>query len=89
VPMQGSALQAKLEKNIFSGLKKEFASVAAPHGFDGDAAKFWEKLSKAIAPIAVDIVEHIQQNAQVLPGIPLIGGAIPGPGATTGPGKIS
>lgn len=88
MPMNDAALKAKLEKTIYKGLKKEFAAGAAPHGFASDAEDFWEKLSKAIAPIAADIVKHVQDNATVLPGIPLIGGAIPGPGATSGPGKI-
>ena len=46
----------------------------------------------AAQAIAGAITDWLEQDAlpvmQVLPGIPVVAGAIPGPGATTGPGTI-
>lgn len=70
---------------IYNGLKREFsADVAQASGFSGIADEVWMKLANAISDAAMDIVQDIHNDAQVVPGIP-----IGGPFSTTiGPGKI-
>jgi hypothetical protein len=87
MPLVGPALKSKFKSTIMSGLKREFAGTGDPP-FDPS----WEKIAAAVADIASDIVDALHNDAQVAPGIPVVGagGGIPGPmsGATTAPGKI-
>lgn len=88
MPLVGPALKSKFKATIKAGLQREFAGTADGPPFDPS----WEKIASAIADIASDIVDALHNDAQVAPGIPVVGagGGIPGPmsGATTAPGKI-
>lgn len=82
--LSSSGMKSKFKKRIYNGLKREFSGAAAKGaGFPDVADEFWEKLASAVADIAEDLVDELQSNAQVAPGIPL------GPGVTGGPGKIT
>lgn len=93
MPMMPSALQQKMEMTIFNGLKAQFGSAASKgDGYSAVAEEQWRKMAKAIAPIAMDIVMEIVQNATVLPSQSVVGvgGGVPGPvsAMTVTPGKI-
>lgn len=79
MPLVAAALQKKMEATIKSALEKEHGKEADPESH--------AKTAKAVSQIAKDIVEAITTQAEVAPGIPLANGF--GPGATTGPGKIT
>jgi len=94
MPMNPSALKAKMKQTIYNGLKAQFSSTAAKGtGFTGVADEQWQKVAEAISGIAADIVMEITMNAQVMPGIQVVGvgGGVPGPvqGSTVAPGKIT
>jgi hypothetical protein len=93
MPLIAPIMKTKFKKTIYNGLKKNFSDAASKgDGFPKVADEFWEKLADAISEIAADIVEEITTNAQVAPGISVVGagGGVPGPmaGATVSPGKI-
>lgn len=70
-----------MKQRIYNGLKREFAAeVAKGEGFPPVADGFWMKLADAISDAALDIVNDIQTDAQVQPGIPTTTGATVGPG---------
>jgi hypothetical protein len=82
--LQSSAIKAKFKQRIYNGLKREFSgAVAKGSGFPPIADGVWMQLADAISDIAMDLVEEIRSNAEVLPGIPTP------TGATTGKGKIT
>lgn len=94
MPMNPSALKSKMKQTIYNGLKSQFSSAASKgDGFSSVADEQWQKMAEAISGIAADIVMEITMNAQVMPGIQVVGvgGGVPGPvqGSTAGPGKIS
>jgi hypothetical protein len=93
MPLVGVAIKSKFKDTIYSGLKREFsAAVSQGQGYPPVADEFWLKLASAISDIAMDLVDEMHSNAQVLPGQQVVGvgGGIPGPvtGATVSPGKI-
>jgi hypothetical protein len=87
-------MKARFQATIAAGLRRVYAQeVAQGKGYPPIAEEQWAKLADAISDIAIDIVNEIQQNAQVVPGqavlIPTT--SVPGtpsPGATVTPGKI-
>ena len=82
--MSQSELKDLYKQRIYAGLQREFGEVAGVPGYGGTANEMWMKLASAIADIAMDTVNHIQQQAVVQEGIPI--GA---PNTTTvGPGRI-
>ena len=88
MPMQPSALKAKMKETIYNGLKSQFGSDAGKaDGYDPVADANWNKMAEAISAIAADIITEITTNAQVNPGIPTAGG--PAAQATVAPGTIS
>lgn len=88
MPMQPAALKSKMKETIYNGLKKQFNSdVAKGINYPPEAEAMWQKLAEAISDVAADIIMEIQQNAEVLPGIPTVGG--PAAQVTVAPGKIN
>lgn len=90
MPLVAEKLKSKLKETIEKNLKEQFAEDAK----DNDKAKvMWEKMAAAISHIATDIVDALQQDAEVAPGIQvLINPGIPTAGSpsaqvTTGPGS--
>lgn len=93
MPLVGAEMKSKFKSTIHDGLKRVFSSaVSAGDGYPPIADAQWELLADAISDIAMDIVNEIQQNAEVVPGQQVVGvgGGVPGPvtGATVSPGKI-
>ena len=93
MPLVPSAMKAKFQKRIHDGLKREFGSaISKGASYPPVADEFWTKLANAISDIAMDVVDEMTQNAQVLPGQAVVGagGGVPGPmsGTTVSPGKI-
>lgn len=94
--MSESELKAKYTETIYNGLKREFPMVTSVPGYSGTADDMWHRLARAIADIAMDTVQHIQQKADVIPGIqvatktaPCIPGvSVPTTGQTVSNGKI-
>jgi hypothetical protein len=88
----GSEMKSKFQSRIHSGLARVFGSdVAAGQGYPGIADPFWAKMADAISDIAMDVVNEIQQNAEVVPGQQVTGvDSVSGPvtAATASPGKI-
>jgi hypothetical protein len=87
----GPEMKAKLESRIHEGLKRVFSSeVSGGTGYSAVADAQWAKMADAISDIALDIVNEIQQNAEVVPGIAVAttGSASAQAGATVAPGKI-
>lgn len=77
-------MKSKFQDRIHTGLTRVFGSdAAAGTGYPGIADPFWAKLADAISDIAMDVVNEIQQNAEVVPGQSTSDGA-----TTTSPGKI-
>lgn len=64
-----ASLRQKYVKSIYNGLKREFGEVQSVPGYGPVADSYWHKLAEAIADIAFDIVDDIQQKAEVQPGI--------------------
>lgn len=99
MPLVAEKLKSKLKETIEKNLKDQFAKEAK----DNDkAAEMWTKMAEAISHIANDIVDALQQDAEVAPGIqvvinpgiPTAGSPAaqttvgPGQGTTTATGKI-
>jgi hypothetical protein len=81
--MNKSQLRELYVQRIYAGLQREFSEVQAVAGYGGTANDMWMRLARAIADIAMDTVDHIQSQAEVLPGIPST------PTKTVGTGKIN
>lgn len=81
--MNREQLKALYTQRIYAGLQREFGEVQAVPGYGGISSDMWMRLSRAIADIAIDTVDHIQKEAIVLPGIPST------PTKTVGTGKIT
>ena len=95
MPLESSAIKSKFQSRIHAGLQREFGNaVAEGKNYPGVADEFWVKLANAISDIAMDLVDEIHNNAQVVPGQQVtgtaVGAAVSGPvtGATASPGKI-
>ena len=81
--LSSSKLKREMQQRIANGLARVFSSaVAQASGYPPIAASAWNELADAISDIAIDIVNDIQNDAEVLPGI-----STP-TGPTNGPGKI-
>lgn len=91
MPLVGPAIKSKFQTTIHNGLKREFSAAAAKgQNYPPIADEFWTKLANAISDIAMDIVEEIQSNAQVVPGqqVTTQGSPTNHTGSTVSPGKI-
>lgn len=93
MPLVAPAMQAKFKKRIFDGLKAKMSSATSKgDSYSAVSEEFLEKIADAVSGIAIDLVEELTTNAQVLPGQQIVGvgGGVPGPvqGATVSPGKI-
>lgn len=85
------SIKAKFKDTIYSGLKREFsAAIARGENYPPIADEFWLKLANAISDIAMDIVDEIHSNAQVVPGqqVATTGSPSAHTGTTVSPGKI-
>lgn len=92
MPLQGPEMKQKFQTRIHSGLARVFGSdAAAGAGYPAIADPFWTKLADAISDIAMDVVNEIQQNAEVMPGQAVVtaGGPSSQAGTTVSPGKIT
>lgn len=68
--LQANEMKARLQSRIAAGLQRVFeAEISQGSGYTPIAQDQWNRLADAISDIAIDIVNEIQQNAQVLPGI--------------------
>ena len=91
MPLVPTAIKAKFKDRIFQGLKREFSPEASKAGgYQPLAEDMLLRLANAISDIAIDLVEEIKTNAQVVPGQAVAGSSPSGPvvGATSAPGKI-
>lgn len=93
--LDGAAIKAKFRNTIHNGLRRVM-SEAIGKGVDYPpvADPFWDKLADAISDIAMDLVDEIHSNAEVVPGQQVTGKAsnasTEGPvvAETASPGKI-
>jgi hypothetical protein len=99
MPLVAAKLKGKLKETIEKNLKDQFAKDSKDNE---KAQEMWTKMAEAISHIATDIVQALQQDAEIAPGIPItVNPGIPtagspaaqttvgpGTGATTSTGKI-
>lgn len=83
MPMVPALVKKMVEAKVLAALQQEFADVQSS---DPGVVQSWQKQAKIAAVIAETLVEVIQTQAEVAPGVPVATSG--GPGATTGPGKI-
>jgi len=90
MPLIANAMKAKFKKSIEDGLARNFQQVSSTAEYGGVSKEMWSKIADAISDIALDIVEEITTNAQVVPGIAVAttGGPAAQTGATIAPGSI-
>lgn len=83
-------LKAKMKQSIEAGMARNFGGVAGTASYGGVSKEQWQKIADAISDIALDVVDAIQKEAEVAPGIPVTtaGGPSNQAGATVAPGKI-
>lgn len=84
-------LKAKMKQSIKAGLARNFGAVSGTPGYAPVSSDYWDKLADAISDIAIDVVDALQKDAEVVAGIPVAtaGGPSNQAGTTTAPGKIS
>lgn len=94
MPLVAPEMKARFQSRIHAGLARVFSpDVAQGKGYPPIADPFWAKLADAISDIAMDVVDEIHQNADVVPGQQVLIPATNAPGApsagqTISPGKI-
>lgn len=91
MPLVAPAIKAKFTATIHAGLQREFSpAIAKGQNYPPLADEFWLHLANAISDIAMDIVDEIHNNAQVVPGQQVVTSGSPTnhTGATASPGKI-
>lgn len=94
MPLVAPEMKAKFQSRIHAGLARVFTpDVSEGTGYPPIADPFWEKLADAISDIAMDIVNEIHENAQVVPGQDVLIPATSQPGSPSSgnvisPGKI-
>lgn len=84
-------MKALMQARIHAGLSRVLTpTVSDGKNYPPIADEFWAKLADAISDIAMDIVNEIHQNAQVVPGqqVTTNGGPTTQSGQTISPGKI-
>jgi hypothetical protein len=76
-----------VEAKVLAAYQREFGDLQANNP---EAIQSWQKQAKIAAEIAGVIIEAIQTQAEVAPGIPVTtaGSAAAQTGATVAPGKI-
>lgn len=89
MPLVAAKMKKDLETAILAGLMREHKDDIKANPKAADAHK---KMAAALSDIANVIVLALLTEAQIAPGIPVVGagGGVPGPmsGVTTAPGKI-
>ena len=91
MPLEANAMKAKFKDRIYQGLKREFKSeMSQGKDYQPLAEQMLLKIASAVSDIAMDIVQEIQTNAQVMPGQSVVtaGGPSNQAGSTVSPGKI-
>lgn len=83
MPMIPALIKKTVEAKVFAALQQEFADSQSS---DPGVVQSWQKQAKVASVIAEALVEVLQTQAEIAPGIPVATSG--GPGATTGPGKI-
>jgi len=92
MPLIAAKLKSAIKTRVYNALEKEFSSDAKDNP---KAKEYWKKLASAISEMAEDIVDTLQQDAQVAAGIQVVVNpgqvvATPaGPGSTSTPGTAS
>jgi len=92
--LNSSEMKARFQSRIHAGLQRVYNSyVAQGKNYPPIADQMWALLADAISDIAMDVVDEIQQNAEVVPGQSVLIPATSQPGApstgdTVSPGKI-
>ena len=89
--LQANEMKARFQSRIEAGLSRVFSEeVSHGRGYPPIAEDQWKRIADAISDIAVDIVNEIQQNAEVVVGIPVstTGSSSAQTGFTVAPGKI-
>ena len=81
--LDAEKLKGELKERIHSALMREFPEVTAVPGYQGQVDAYWVKLAAAISDVAIDIVNDIQNDAEVMAGIATSDLAV-----TIAPGKI-
>jgi hypothetical protein len=86
MPLIAPSIKEKFKTRILQGLQREYAGQNVPK----DVMDSWAKIANAVSDIAIDLVVELTTNAQVVPGIPMVGTCAVGPvaGSTVAPGKI-
>ncbi len=89
--LNSNEMKSRFEATIYAGLVRVFSSdVAQGQGYPPIAEQAWHQLADALSDIAMDIVNEIQENAQVQVGIQVetTGNAEAQAGQTVTLGKI-
>ena len=89
--LESSVMKALMQARIHAGLKRVYIQyVDQGTNYPPIADEMWELLADAISDIAIDIVNQIQTEAEVVPGIAVTvtGNATTQSGQPTAPGKI-
>jgi len=76
-------LKGDIKTRVFNSLKANFTEVSGTKGYDPIVLGWWDKLAEAVSDIAIDIVDNIQSDAEVQPGIMTANMDV-----TSSPGKI-
>jgi hypothetical protein len=91
--LNASNMKALMQSRIHAGLQRVYSSYVAKGGsnYPPIADEMWALLADAISDIAMDVVEQIQDTAEVVPGQQVQttdSAGDSGTGQTISPGKI-
>ena len=81
-------LKSKMKERMLNSFKDNFAYIRNTPGYSGVADDWWEKASDTISDIAMDIIDEIVSNADVVKGVPVGPAPIAPIGVTLQNGKI-
>lgn len=87
MPLIIPVIKQLVETKVLAAYQREFGDL---QGNNPEAIASWQKQAKIAAEIADVIIEAIQTQAEVAPGIPVTTAGSPAAqtGATVAPGKI-
>jgi hypothetical protein len=92
MPLVGPEMKARFQSRIYAGLQRVYTQyVNHGNNYLPIADHMWELLADAISDIAIDIVNEIHENAEVVPGQQVEtkdSAGDTGTGETISPGKI-
>jgi hypothetical protein len=90
--LNASDMKAAFQARIYAGLQRVFGPEASEGtNYSPEAQKQWRMMADAISDLAMDLVTQIQTNAQVIPGIQVVGTSVTGgpvTATTVTPGTI-